>query len=64
MKIKEVIERECCQNRDLKVITGHPVGCPYYFCVHCGKHWHYERYMDAAGSPDSRLTSLPLPWVA
>lgn len=45
MKIKETIERECCQNQDLKKYRGdgfkafHDV----HFCSFCGQLWHWKR---------------------
>lgn len=58
MKIKETIERECCDaNRDLKRLLGSPTGRPYYFCVHCGGHFE-----DQGGSEPESPGIQPLPW--
>lgn len=46
IKIKEVIERECCMSKDLKEYKGfltsgkHKVG-NVLFCVHCGQLWEW-----------------------
>lgn len=64
MIIKETIERQCCDERkDLQRLIGSPVGQAYYFCRHCGRWWESQRYMDAAGSSDSRLVPVPWPWI-
>ena len=60
MKIKETIERECCDpKKDLHSLSEFPQGRPYYFCKHCGRHWE-----DTGGTePESiGLRSLPFPW--
>lgn len=55
MKIKETIERFCCQYRDLKAVEGsHLIGrdVEFKFCIHCGARHKYTGFMDAAGSRD------------
>ena len=56
MKIKETIERECCQSKDLRPLIGsRSIGLikysEYKFCMHCARH-KYHSFMDAAGSTD------------
>ena len=65
MRIKVTEERECCEERDMK-----PVNAGMYtdeilegyegvvFCVHCGQHFLVERYVDAAGSTDTRRVEI------
>ena len=66
MKITESIERECCEpGKDLIEYKGlradHSLNNPYRVCKHCGQIWEEERYMDAAGSMDTRLVRVVLP---
>ena len=58
MKIKETIERECCQNTDLLPYKGEiPFGnIKYSFCKYCGQIWFVTRVMSAAGSMEDELT--------
>lgn len=56
MKIKETIERECCQAADMKPYRG-LVGrglslCNPRVCVHCGQVWFTVREMGPAGSTE------------
>lgn len=41
MKITETIERECCQQRDMKDYGGMWIDmnttCMFSFCIHCGQ---------------------------
>lgn len=47
MKITETIERECCEERDLKPYGGKTIMCPsgktdncyFSYCSHCGQLW-------------------------
>ena len=43
MKITEKIERECCQQQDMKRYYGHMFGgvkrFRLQFCTHCGQIW-------------------------
>lgn len=58
MKIKEEIERDCCQSKDLIKYKGHAslethqnidkLGLA--FCQHCGQVWYWSREMGPAGS--------------
>lgn len=55
MKIKETIERECCQYKDLKPVLGSKqwgINYDLMFCIHCGARHLYTTFMDAAGSRD------------
>lgn len=61
MKITETIERECCQEIDLKIVTASmfsPLIPSCYnntrFCIHCGQIWVDERYTDESGNHDVR----------
>jgi hypothetical protein len=63
MKITETIDRECCQQKDLKpVIDSKLVGRQreFLFCVHCGARHRYTSYMDAAGSTDWEYRKEPI----
>lgn len=63
MKIKETIERDCCDTRkDLVFMKKDQHHTEYFFCKFCGRHWETERYMDAAGSSDTRLIPIKWPW--
>jgi len=55
MKIKAVLERDCCQQRDLKPVEGSPKrgsDVEIMFCIYCGAHHKIHTFMDAAGSMD------------
>lgn len=61
MIIKEVIERECCQDWDLVPLLGTvtqvdngrvDMECRHKMCIHCRTVYEYYRFMDAAGSMD------------
>ena len=66
MKIKEVIERECCQEKDLKGVANcTTIGRipEFVFCIHCGW-WHqYKGFMDAAGARDWRYEKVPSGYI-
>lgn len=63
MKIKEVIERECCAVEDLKPIHARPANRWYGFCIHCGRHWEDLGLESNPGSDTpSGLQPLPWPW--
>jgi len=56
MLIKETVERECCQEKDLKKYKGClPNSDNCFFCIHCGQLWSEESYMDEAGARDTRM---------
>lgn len=45
MKIKETIERECCQVKDLRAPQGTPLigkNPEFTYCIHCGKFFQYD----------------------
>lgn len=44
MKIKETIERECCQPNDMKIISG-----IFRECIHCRQVWKRSKKLDEAG---------------
>jgi hypothetical protein len=50
MKIKETIERECCERKDLKPTIAY--NKKWQFCVHCGQLWRWDREFDGAGGSD------------
>lgn len=55
MKIKEVLERDCCAPKDLRPLEGSPKrgkDPETMFCVHCGARHNIHTFMDAAGSSD------------
>lgn len=60
MKIKEIIERYCCDpQKDLKPYQGkYKSDVKMYFCQQCGEHLVYEKYTDAAGSIDTKLVPV------
>ena len=55
MKIKEIIERECCEQKDMIKIDNDK-----YKCRYCGKKYEKESYCDAAGDTDTRLKPINL----
>ena len=66
MKIKETVERDCCQPRDLKPVEGSPKrgrDYVYVFCIHCGHQHTIATFMDAAGSSDWEYRKVAVPWV-
>jgi hypothetical protein len=67
MKIKETIERDCCERgKDLRPVEGSSkTGAEWnvLFCVHCGKRWHLEAFIDAAGDRDTRYVPERPPMV-
>lgn len=62
IKIKETIERDCCEQKDLKEYKGRDahIHNQIFFCQHCGQLWENEKYTDAAGSTDTRLKPVKL----
>ena len=55
MKVKETVERECCQYKDLKPVEKClKIGSDpsLMFCIHCGSRHEHTKYMDVAGSMD------------
>ena len=63
MKIKETIERECCEPKDLKRYHGiarrmqaimHPV-TDLFFCVHCGELWDLRIVDDPCGETETKF---------
>jgi len=65
MKIKETIERDCCQDKDLKLYRGKyfSTNKGWVFCVHCGNIWEKVSYTDAAGGKDYKYEIIQLPLV-
>ena len=66
MKIKETIERECCDPRkDLVEYKGLRTDIsrnnPYMNCKHCGQIWEWVQFADAAGDMDEKLEKVSLP---
>ena len=64
MKIKETIERECCQAADLAAFTtetrldGMTCRSRYFrWCRHCGRHWQ-----DHGGSEPEAKGWQPIAW--
>ncbi len=70
MKIKEEIERECCQHQDLKPYRGLvnegkpgsiiPKAHRPVFCIHCGQIWIHTREMGPAGSMDPSMEKIEI----
>ena len=58
MKIKETVERECCQFKDLKPYQARvseelfPMRKYLRFCIHCGRVVRLSSRMDAAGGTE------------
>lgn len=47
MKIKETVERECCEIKDLKLYNGKlppdiKLNEKIWFCPYCGQFWYNE----------------------
>jgi hypothetical protein len=59
MKITETIERNCCEQKDLKPYLGNKA-LKLLYCVHCGQLWEWNRRMDAAGSMEDCLERVEL----
>ena len=64
MKITETIERECCQQKDMRPYRGKlspllKVNKPL-FCVHCGQVWIHVSQMDPAGGTETVLEALEI----
>lgn len=68
MKIKETIERECCQTKDLLPIV--PVDSSplvvggvwlFSFCKYCGRHFKLAHAMDSSGNGSNEVW-IALPW--
>ena len=57
MKIKETIERECCQYYDMKILSDGKAKGDYRFCKHCGRYWRHYRKLD-----DMNADFYPEPW--
>lgn len=61
MKIKETIERDCCDSsKDLKRLPGCPGHLDYYFCEHCG-HWWYKT-QDTNENGERVVKPITWPW--
>lgn len=60
MKIKETIERECCnQTKDLKSYKGITKRVEkILFCIHCGQLWEWKSCMDVAGGTVNYLDKI------
>ncbi len=63
MKIKQTIERECCNQRSGDLVElhaeGRPCGRHWWFCKWCGRHFGEERQ----GEPrETVLVPLSWPW--
>ena len=59
MKIKVTEERDCCEERDLRLYRGDsafigPAALDLSFCIHCGQRWKQESFTDSAGDSDRR----------
>lgn len=57
MKIKEVIERECCDDRRNDLIrVKSPKSIPViYVCRHCGQLWYEERKWNGVDNDPSLM---------
>jgi hypothetical protein len=65
VKIKETIERECCQQKDRRPVEGTPkkgADPEWMFCIHCGAHYKLGTERDAAGGSDTVYRRQPSPW--
>ena len=60
LKIKETIERECCEQRDLKDYRGEvdTLRRGLKFCIHCGQLFHTTSQTDAAGGIETVLEKI------
>lgn len=66
MKITETINRECCQQKDMRPVDGTPkVGTypEWTFCIHCGHYHEAMRVTDPAGGIETEYRKRPAPWV-
>jgi len=67
MKIKETIERWCCDSKkDLKQYRGSykkdstRSNNDVYFCIHCGQLWSSRKILDVAGGYDWILEKIDI----
>lgn len=61
IKIKEMLERDCCQQgKDLKRYKGENSTKYLWFCQHCGQLWEESTRMDAAGGTEVDWVKVPI----
>lgn len=65
IKIKETVERNCCESKDLKKYTGEDEQVykakgygELFCCSYCGQLWERQKYTNDAGCISSRLRSV------
>jgi len=64
VKIRQTVERDCCEPQDIKPYRGETEShssVTYGFCTHCGQPHRHAWYTDAAGSRDWRWEKVKLP---
>ena len=57
MKITETIERDCCQEQDLKPYHGDKTKSflvPTHYCIHCGQLWTIGPQYYYNGEPNGK----------
>lgn len=68
MKIKETIERDCCNpNKDLRKVSVKPNTHvndlkKYFFCIHCGQWWKGPSFDTIDGPHDYSYTKVSVIW--
>ena len=59
MIIKEVITRECCQQKDLQQISGSKLHrTAIYECKYCKQKWEWYKGIDGSGNWDYDLKKV------
>jgi len=62
MKIKETIERECCEGKDLVPMPDQPTPKRiYFFCKYCGRHWRDNGPLEPNGG--GGIEAIKSPWM-
>ncbi len=65
MKIKQTIERDCCQSEDLKPYLGICKNnniklLKPKFCIYCGQVWYNDKEMGPSGSSDYIISTASI----
>lgn len=62
MKVKETVERECCQLRDFRALAGTKVLegkiAESVFCQYCGKRYYYKETANSEGDLVKEYASI------
>lgn len=67
MKITQTVQRDCCQQSDLRPLEGTPKRGrtpEWMFCLHCGRQHRIHTFTDPAGASDWDYQPAHWPWEA